>query len=52
MKIEQIVFLGAGASAADGAPIQNRLLKNTLIMALKMMHLATILVNFLRSFLA
>lgn len=27
MKIEQIIFLGAGASAADGAPVQNKLFK-------------------------
>ena len=27
MTIEEIVFLGAGASAADGAPVQNRLFK-------------------------
>lgn len=27
MAIEEIVFLGAGASAADGAPVQNRLFK-------------------------
>jgi NAD-dependent SIR2 family protein deacetylase len=28
MAIEEVIFLGAGASAADGAPIQNRLFKD------------------------
>ena len=28
MAIEEVIFLGAGASAADGAPVQNKLFKN------------------------
>lgn len=28
MKIRDVIFLGAGASAADGAPTQNRLFKD------------------------
>ena len=28
MAIEEVIFLGAGASAADGAPIQSKLFKD------------------------
>ena len=28
MPINEVIFLGAGASAADGAPTQNRLFKD------------------------
>ena len=28
MEIEEVIFLGAGASSADGAPIQSKLFKD------------------------